>query len=119
MNSDTRQRSIRRTAFALASPPLLLLLFLLIVNPGFIRMVFDPGTIEYALPLVGLIAILTAAAYPAMLGSLTVFNSGRRGLGILLVVLALALLVFPATLLLILVPAVLELIRYYSGTPVP
>jgi hypothetical protein len=105
MTPKTGQRRIRQIALALASPPVLLFLFLLIVNPGYLGSFFPPSKIRYALPIAGLIVFLTATAYPAMLGSLIVFQSGRRGLGILLMVVALALLVFPAVLLLLLTPA--------------
>ena len=113
-NSNQRPGSPRRTAFAivLASIPALLLLILALLNPAYIATFFDPPVRHIGLPILGLIVFLTAVAYPAAIfGSLAVFNSGRRVLGGVFLVLVFALLCLPALLLLLLSPAAFALMQ--------
>jgi len=112
MKTETRKRREARIALALAAVPLMCIVSLLIISPSYIASWFlDSQTLPISLSVMGLILLLTVAAYPAFLGSLHVISSGRTVLGIVLLVLALILLVFPAVLLIILTPAALQIMR--------
>ena len=114
MNADLRKRHDGRVALVLAAVPLMCMISLLIINPSYIQEWFiGPQYLPISLSVMGLILLLTVVAYPALLGSLRVINSGRTVLGIVLVVLALTLLVFPAVLLVILTPAALQIMRSF------
>jgi hypothetical protein len=117
------QKSLRRSnsviAIALASPPLLLLLFLLIVNPHYLEEFFLRGMTTIATALFLLSLLLTAAAYPAMLGSLALFGSGRRGLALILVMLTFGGLELPAIFLWLLTPAAMVIVQTFSGSSSP
>ncbi len=122
MDSNRQQSSSKPIAFAivLASPPLLLLLLLSVLNPAYLAVFWERDTAKIGLPVLGVIVFLAAIAYPAAIfGIFAVFRAGRRVLGIALAILTFVLLCLPASFLMLLTPAALELAKIYSGTAAP
>ena len=109
MNTETRKRfDVRIAALALTGVPILCVVCNLIISPGYIMHFFDNGMLFGSMAL-GFIFILILASYPAFLGSLRLIDSGRIPLGIALMVLTIMLLVFPAVLLIIFLPAAIQI----------
>ncbi len=120
MSQSMRQGSSKWTlaAIALASPPLALAIGLAIINPKYLGSIFDAG-MAYGLAMLGVLAVLMAGGYIAMLVSFRVSASGRYIVGTALGVLTTLLCVLPAMLLLVLGPASAQIARVFSVTPVP
>ena len=111
MNIETRKRrDIRIAALALAAVPILCMVSMLIISPGYIMSFFHLGTLFGSMA-IGVIFLLTLVSYPAFLGSLRLIDSGRIPLGIALMVLTIILFVFPAVLLIILTPAAIQIMQ--------
>ncbi len=122
MNSNRQHGGSKPIAFAvaLASPPILLLLLLSVLNPTYLAVFWERDTVQIGLPVLGVIVFLAAVAYPAaILGIFAVFRARRRMLGIALAVLTFVLLCLPASFLMLLAPAALQLAKMYSGTATP
>jgi hypothetical protein len=114
MNTETRRRrDVHVAALALAAVPILCMVSLLIINPGYMMSFFDGGTLLGSM-VVGVIFLLTLVAYPAFLGSMNLIGSGRTPLGVALMVLTILLCVFPAVFLIIMVPAAIQVMGNVS-----
>ena len=91
-------------------PPILLMLLLLALNPAYMAHLIQAETRACALSVFIVIAGLTAMAFPSLLASLSLYRSGKGGLGLAPALLVILLFVVPASLLVLLAPAALLLL---------
>jgi hypothetical protein len=109
MNIRTQKRRDVLVALGLATLPLTFMIFMWIVSPEYILIFFNSGS--FGLLAIAVILLLTIVAFPALLGCLRMISSGRMTFGIALMVLSIAILVLPAVLLAILIPAVIQIMQ--------
>jgi len=96
--------------------PLFFVLLLRIVNPSYLGHFFAIETRAIGLPIFVVIILLSILAYPCLLGSFVIYRTGRQGLGSALSITVLLVLVFPASLLVLLGPsAILMLSSSLNG----
>lgn len=97
----------RWLALGFALAPLLLMLFLFVVNPAYMGHFFHIETRACGLPIFIVILVLVIVAFPSLLGSIAIYRSGREGLGSALAITVVLVLIIPAALLVLLAPAAL------------
>ena len=114
-DAESRRKRHRYSALILAGLPILLGIFIFIINRPFFMQFFNPETRACGLPLLGAAIVLAVAAYPALRGSYSVIESGRHSLGLLFAVLVVTFLILPAMAILFLGPAVILLLNSPIG----
>ncbi|MHA2428471.1 MAG: hypothetical protein ACXADB_10645 [Candidatus Hermodarchaeia archaeon] len=115
LDLESRRKRDRNNALVLAGLPIFLGFIIFILNRPYFMQFFNPATRTCGLPILGTALVLAAAAYPALRGSFSVIESGRQSSGLLLVVLVLVFMIFPAILMLLLGPAAVLLIASPLG----
>lgn len=108
-------RRDRRLALFISVIPPLFILALYIINRPYLMQFFNPQTRACGMPIFVLIFVLVLAAYPSLLGSLSLIRSGRRAPGTALAFVVILVFVFPASLLVLLGPAALLLLTSPLG----
>jgi hypothetical protein len=90
--------------------PILFFVILYIINPGYMAHFFAEETRPCGLQILGLIALLSMISFPLLRASFKVIVTGRRTLGMILAMVAMAVFVFPAAIMVFLAPALLILL---------
>jgi len=97
-------------SIVVAVMPLFLFAFLSIVNPGYMSHFFSADLRALGLPMLGFVIMLSLVSFLLMRRCTSIIGSGKRLLGTVLATLVMAIVVFPAVLLVLLGPAALMLL---------
>ena len=100
----------RSFSIVVALLPFLQFAFLFIVNPAYMSNFFLPDVRPIGLSMLGLVVLLSLVSYALLRRCWSVIESGGRLQGVILAMLVMALVAFPAVLLVLLGPAALALL---------